>query len=321
VKFKNVSPGKFNIVALNDMLESPPNLAGYEHDIKRIAVETLRDFEYDTVNGQCRFYGREGTGFLHMIGPTGSAQHRPQRLLTIAGSPRAQKSRRRIEGGLLLAALLLPSCKIPDINLATPKPIEVDLNMRLDVYQYAGDEPKDKEQQKTLAETGGTPAPIVPRRFRPSKTTASSVRIIAGFSQLREVPAGDWGLCGSAWWRPRTRTAPCSCASEAAKTNRALNEVQTEQVETAHRQGLQGRMDRNPRRQRGQLQVGASHGAEGEETCYHATMILPSVIPESAHLQLMKTLLIVSLPSPPCWLPPTQMKRPSEPMCRSSRAS
>jgi hypothetical protein len=73
VKFKNQSPGKFSIVALNDMLESlPPNLAGYEHDIKRIAVETLRDFDYDTVDGQCRFYGREGKGFLRMIGSTGS---------------------------------------------------------------------------------------------------------------------------------------------------------------------------------------------------------------------------------------------------------
>jgi len=73
VKFKNQSPGTFNIVALNDILKTlPPNLAGYEHDIMRIGVETLRDFDYDTVDGQCRFYGREGKGFLHLIGPTGS---------------------------------------------------------------------------------------------------------------------------------------------------------------------------------------------------------------------------------------------------------
>ena len=73
VKFKNASKGKFSIVALNDMLNSlPTDLAGYQQDLVRIGVETLRDFEYEKVDAQARFYGREGKGFLRLSGPTGS---------------------------------------------------------------------------------------------------------------------------------------------------------------------------------------------------------------------------------------------------------
>lgn len=73
VKFTNASPGKFSIVALNDMLSDlPKDQATYEDDLMRIGVETLRDFEYDKVDAQCRFYGREGKGRLVLTGLTGS---------------------------------------------------------------------------------------------------------------------------------------------------------------------------------------------------------------------------------------------------------
>ena len=73
VKFSNASPGKFSIVALNDMLSDlPKDQATYEDDLMRIGVETLRDFEYDKVDAKCRFYGREGKGRLVLTGPAGS---------------------------------------------------------------------------------------------------------------------------------------------------------------------------------------------------------------------------------------------------------
>ena len=73
VKFTNATPGKFSIQALNDALKSvPSDSAAYQQDIMRIGVETLRDFDYDKVDGQCRFYGREGKGHLRFNGPHGS---------------------------------------------------------------------------------------------------------------------------------------------------------------------------------------------------------------------------------------------------------
>ncbi|MDB6076210.1 MAG: hypothetical protein JWO89_3850, partial [Verrucomicrobiaceae bacterium] len=73
IKFTNPTPGKFSIKALNDALNAiPSDTVSYQRDIMRIGVETVRDFEYAKVDGQCRFYGREGKGHLRFAGPTGS---------------------------------------------------------------------------------------------------------------------------------------------------------------------------------------------------------------------------------------------------------
>lgn len=74
VEFKNRSRGKFSIQALNDMIaELPPVMKGDIADqITRIGLETLRDFEYESIDGKARFYGREGRGHLRFTGPLGA---------------------------------------------------------------------------------------------------------------------------------------------------------------------------------------------------------------------------------------------------------
>ena len=53
------------------------------------------------------------------------------------------------------ATVSLAACKtLPQVPITTPKPLEVNLNMRLDVYQYRGDEPQDKEALKNLRDDG-----------------------------------------------------------------------------------------------------------------------------------------------------------------------
>ena len=73
-EFKNRSRGKFSIAALNDMIKALPKaLTGSLGDqITRIGLETLRDFEYDSVDSKARFYGREGRGHLRFTGPYGA---------------------------------------------------------------------------------------------------------------------------------------------------------------------------------------------------------------------------------------------------------
>jgi hypothetical protein len=72
VNFKNTTPGKFSVVALNDILAAlPKEVPGYQQDMVRIGVETLRDLAYDQVEARARFYGREGKGYLHIQGPGG----------------------------------------------------------------------------------------------------------------------------------------------------------------------------------------------------------------------------------------------------------
>ncbi len=73
-EFSNRSRGKFTIASLNAVIAAMPKaLTGTIGDqINRIGLETLRDFEYDTVDGRARFYGREGRGHLRFIGPYGA---------------------------------------------------------------------------------------------------------------------------------------------------------------------------------------------------------------------------------------------------------
>lgn len=73
-EFTNRSRGKFSIEALNDMIaELPPVRRGDIADqITRIGLETLRDFEYESIDGKARMYGREGSGHLRFTGPHGA---------------------------------------------------------------------------------------------------------------------------------------------------------------------------------------------------------------------------------------------------------
>ncbi|MHB1082393.1 MAG: hypothetical protein ACYC67_23580 [Prosthecobacter sp.] len=73
-EFQNRSHGRFSIAALNDLIKSLPKaLTGTIGDqITRIGLETLRDFEYENIDGKARFYGREGRGHLRFLGPKGS---------------------------------------------------------------------------------------------------------------------------------------------------------------------------------------------------------------------------------------------------------
>ena len=73
-EFQNRSRGRFQISALNDMLKSlPKQLTGTIGDqITRIGLETLRDFDYESIDGKARFYGREGRGHLRFTGPNGA---------------------------------------------------------------------------------------------------------------------------------------------------------------------------------------------------------------------------------------------------------
>ena len=73
-EFQNRSRGRFKVSALNDMIKSlPKSLTGTIGDqITRIGLETLRDFDYESIDGKARFYGREGRGHLRFTGPNGA---------------------------------------------------------------------------------------------------------------------------------------------------------------------------------------------------------------------------------------------------------
>jgi len=90
---------------------------------------------------------------------------------------------------LLLLAVVsaLPGCKTPSVNLSTPDPIKVDINMRLDVYQHGGN--------------GKTPEakPVPGAKPTPPPSDAGSRRLnrmadIQNFKNSRLVGEGHDGL-------------------------------------------------------------------------------------------------------------------------------
>jgi hypothetical protein len=127
--------------------------------------------------------------------------------------------------GLVMA---LSACKLPDINLATPKPIEVNLNMRLDVYQFSGDAPQDTEKAKSLAEAS--------ERMRNRQSEVQELknnRLIGedhrGLVHLREVPGGKWGDRVKQVVQEENDDRLLVMRDQAQKSNRTLIEVQQEQ--------------------------------------------------------------------------------------------
>jgi len=129
----------------------------------------------------------------------------------------------------LAVVMILPGCKsLPAIPLTTPQPLEVNLNMRLDVYQYRGDEPQDKEAVKTLAEATER------QRNRMSEIqTIKDNRFIGedhrGLLQLREVPAGDWGDYVKRTIDAENEDRMLLMRNQAKELNKALHEIQSDQ--------------------------------------------------------------------------------------------
>lgn len=128
----------------------------------------------------------------------------------------------------LVVCLSMSGCKLPDINLATPKPLEVNLNMRLDVYQYSGDKAASPEQTKSVAEA----AERMRNRLEEIQTLKNN-RLVGedhrGLLQIREVPGGTWGDYVKRTVDAENEDRMLLMRTTAAKSNRELHLVQAEE--------------------------------------------------------------------------------------------
>lgn len=135
-----------------------------------------------------------------------------------------------------LAAFALAACRtMPEVPITTPKPLEVNLNMRLDVYQYRGDEPADKEASKAMDEANtrmrNRMAEIF--SFKANELVGENHR---GLLEIRQVPAGKWGVDMKKQVSAENEDRMLVMRRKAADTNRTLQEVQDEQWKLQVRQ-------------------------------------------------------------------------------------
>jgi hypothetical protein len=130
---------------------------------------------------------------------------------------------------LLCAVAALAACKqLPQIPITTPKPLEVNLNMRLDVYQYRGDEPQDKEAIKSAGEA----TERMRNRMQEIQTLKNNQFVgedHRGLLQIREVPAGDWGVQVKKAVAAENEDRMLLMRQKAKNANRPLHELEDEQ--------------------------------------------------------------------------------------------
>jgi len=137
---------------------------------------------------------------------------------------------------LLLACGLLAACKqMPEVPITTPKPLEVNLNMRLDVYQYRGDEPADKEAGKALDEANNRMCNRMAEifNFKANELVGENHR---GLLDIRQVPAGKWGEDVKKQVSAENEDRMLLMRQKAKDSGRALQEVQDEQWKIRTRQ-------------------------------------------------------------------------------------
>lgn len=127
------------------------------------------------------------------------------------------------------ALFFLSSCETFKVNLSSPDPIKVDVNMRLDVYQYRGDEPGKTDAAQVSYEEAVTRQRNRMAEVQKLKDNRLVGEDHRGLLHLREKPGGEWGTYVERTVATENEDRILLMRHAAKEGNRALHEVQTEQ--------------------------------------------------------------------------------------------
>lgn len=95
----------------------------------------------------------------------------------------------------LCFVVLATACSLPPVQVETPKPIAIDINMRVDIYQHDG-----KDADTTGASVAGKSVADIEARRRGRMAeiqTLKNSRLVGenheGLLSIRDLPPGDYG--------------------------------------------------------------------------------------------------------------------------------
>lgn len=171
--------------------------------------------------------------------------------------------------GCVLLALVMASCRtLPQVPITTPKPLEVNLNMRLDIYQYRGDEPQDKEAARYASE-----ASTRMRNRMAEIQTLKNNQLVGeghrGLLEIREVPSGEWGKQVNKTVALENEDRMLLMRQKAKESGRTLQEVESEQWRLRTQQANSGEWIEVPAATSGSFQwkrAGSSSVPEASST-------------------------------------------------------
>lgn len=127
------------------------------------------------------------------------------------------------------ALFFLSACDTFKVNLSSPDPIKVDVNMRLDVYQYKGDEPGKPDAAQISYEEAVTRQRNRMAEVQKLKDNRLVGEDHRGLLHLREKPGGEWGTYVERTVSTENEDRTLLMRHAAKEGNRALHEVQDEQ--------------------------------------------------------------------------------------------
>lgn len=156
----------------------------------------------------------------------------------------------RLRQSLILAAAcaLFNGCKAPTVNLATSEPIKVDINMRLDVYQYSSPTTQKPAQPQASA---AAQTPESRRRNRMADIQQFKNQRLVGESRdgllvIRTKPEGEYGdyVRITVEEENADRTDLMKSLAESQKTS--LPEIQAKQAELWRNRSFKGEWIESP---------------------------------------------------------------------------
>lgn len=178
---------------------------------------------------------------------------------------------------LLTCMLVCMGCKtLPEVPITTPKPLEVNLNMRLDIYQYRGDEPLDKEATKNAGEA----TQRMRNRMQEIQTLKNNQLVgedHRGLLLIREVPEGEWGVQVKKAVAAENADRTLLMRHKAKESNRTLHEVETEQWRLRTQQANTGEWIEVPGSSPGSFQWRRSGTADSSTTPAPAATPSPTI--------------------------------------------
>lgn len=150
---------------------------------------------------------------------------------------------------LLPLAFILSSCAAPTVNLATSEPIKVDINMRLDVYQYG-----QTGGQKTEAKPAAGQTPKIRRDnrmadiqiFKNSQLVGESRDGLLVIQEKAQAEKSDYRefIRVTVEAENADRTEDMKALADSQKTS--LPEIQAKQAELWRNRSFKGEMIETP---------------------------------------------------------------------------
>lgn len=134
---------------------------------------------------------------------------------------------------------LLASCKPFDVNVATPEPIKVDLDMDVHVYQHGKVDKKTSEEQETFRSA------MDARRTRMEEVQELKNNRLVGENHLGELsvrtkPAGEYGDYVVKTVSDENRDRVTLMKKEAGEKNVTLDQIRKEQWKHWQRKSFPG---------------------------------------------------------------------------------